>query len=174
MNRGLFFFAISILLVSIVARAQDLPDAPTPVPASASGHTTTRADKVFSVLALPGYGKTLGDSSLLGKTQRFVLVADRFSATFDTASTGMAVSSGSKESNPVYALFGNQNRAGVASLMSAGEFTLSFAAAAGPNWVGRHAGRRWKKIAQVAAIIGVAYVAQDHMRCGIYDLRTRK
>ena len=156
----------ALLLRPVAAIAQDAFEAREHrVPHS----TPSGIDRAFSLAAWPGYGMTLRDRTVLGKTQRGILAGERAAFAFDLSTSGTGVSPGSKicEGDPLNTLFGNRNKMGIYSSMLGWEMGYSYSAAVVPHWF-EHT--KYRKPVRIIAMVFGGFLIEEHVRSGACNL----
>jgi hypothetical protein len=158
---------IALCLSPIAAWAQDSLELPSePAPHSSS----SRIDRVFSIVAWPGYGAVARDRSTLGKSQKLVFAGERMAFAFDLGTSGLGMCPHSRvvEADPLNTLFGNQNKTGIFSSMTGWEMGYSYTAAVIPRWFEP---TKYRKPVRVLALIVGGFLTEEHVRSGVCNLQ---
>jgi hypothetical protein len=133
--------------------------------------TVTPYDKIFRIVAWPGYGMTMKDGSRLGKNEGAVLANERLSFLFDASTTATVLTSPNCfEGDRLNTVFGNKNIPGVLGSMTVWELGFSYSSVAIPHWF-EHT--RYRKVTRVAAIAGGIWLSGERMRLGYHNLSIR-
>jgi hypothetical protein len=141
-----------------------------PAERDAHSNSVSPVDRVFSVLAWPGYSIASRDPGPQGRTQKFMLGAERLSFVLDFVSTAKTVYPGSKlvERDALNTVWGNQNRPAILGSMLGWEMAFSFAAAYAP--------RRFHRgvlghIVRPLSVLATGFMTEEHFRAGVCNLQ---
>jgi hypothetical protein len=158
---------LSALLCSVALHAEEFTDAPTPQ------KPATKVDKTLRFIAWPSYALVPKytpfdeDRSKLGRTEEFVLAAERFGFLADATTTARGLGNG-HESNPMNTMFGNQSRIGVVGSMTAWELAFGYSSVMVPHWFDH---TRYRKTARIAAIVGGSALTGLRVKSTVQNLK---
>lgn len=200
MKRVLFFLLL-LSWVSFSAAADDPAKLPLTMPVSAPTPLRlevtpparlTKFDRVFKIIAWPGYGE-LNHGRKLERVQAWVLLVERGTFAFDTANTDRMLSTppfipaytatdglhygrrdGPYETIALNTLFGNRNRVGVTGMLVGYELAYSSLSDPIPRWMEHKWGKKGRIVGRIAGIALGIFLTGEQVRGGLHNISLRR
>ena len=129
---------------------------------------TSRFDRVFRVVAWPGYGAAMRDPSPLGRMEKLTLANERIGFVLDATTTWAALRTHNREADPLNCAFGSTSQAGVLGSMAAWELGFNFTSVAAPRWIRNP---RLRTVTRLGVVVGGSLLARGRVEMTFRNLR---
>jgi hypothetical protein len=158
--------AACLALASTSLHAQAVPHVALP---TGPAPRTSTFDRVFRVVAWPGYGMAMRDPSPLGRMQKLTLANERIGFVMDATTSWVALRTNSHESDQMNRAFGSSSQAGVLGSMAAWELSFNYASAAAPRWIRNP---KLRAVARVGVVVGGSLLVRERFQVSLANIRT--